>query len=398
MSQKSNPKNLITLRELFFEFLKIGVIGFGGGLAIIAIIQNYFVNQKKLISPNEFITGTSLSQFIGAFAVNTTYYIGRKLNGIFGGIISVISFLLPSFFAVIILTQIYKSHNEILNIKPVIEGIMPVIVAVLLLIALKFFVSSKSTPLITIITCLLTIPFLIFFENHVLSIIIGGLIYTILMQIHSKFSKNNLSFNTLIPLQGLLFPSATFSQTIIIWFTTPTLIKFSLVCLGIGLIFFGGGYSLAPIIQYIIVQKLKWISNDAFIIGMIISQITPGPFAVIVTFLGYYLYGILGAIISTVLVFLPSLIIMELLINFYDSYQRNPWIKNFVQGIGLVIGLMIIKLAVNYIGEFMWPITPFELFIFTASLILLTLGYSPAVPILGTLIYLLISNYLLSLF
>lgn len=401
MTQGSPKKNnitpsAITLKNLFFEFLKIGTIGFGGGLVVIGIIQNLFVNKKKVISPDEFIVGTSLSQFIGAFAVNTTYYIGRKTKGIIGGIISVVSFLLPSFLAVIVLTYIYLHHNEIIETKFIIGNVMPVIVAVLITTSIKFFLHYKSIPLITVITCLITIPFLLLLENYITSILVGGLIYSVLMSLMSKTptqEKNNISLNTIFPYLEFYIPSATVSKAIITWFATPTLFKLSVICLGIGIVFFGGGYSLAPLIQHIFVQKLKWISNDAFVMGMIISQITPGPFAVIATFIGYYLYGFTGAIISTTLVFMPSLMIMEALINFYDLYQKKTWIRNFVQGIGIVVGLMILKLSLNFTLEFMWLPSLFEVILFIVTLIILIFGYSPAFPIIGALVYSLLYHF-----
>ncbi len=397
LNKNNTTPSAITLKNLFFDFLKIGTIGFGGGLVVIGIMQHLFVNKKKVISPDEFVVGTSLSQFIGAFAVNTTYFIGRKTKGILGGIISVMSFLFPSFLAVIVLTYIYIHHNKIIDTKSIIENVMPVIVAVLITTAIKFFLHYKNIPLITGITCLIIIPFLILLENYIISILVGGLTYSLLMSLMYKTptqEKNNISLNTIFPYLEFFFPSATVSKVIITWFAIPTLFKLSVIFLGIGIVFFGGGYSLAPLIQHIFVQKLKWISNDAFVMGMIISQITPGPFAVIATFIGYYLYGITGAIISTILIFMPSLMIMETLINFYDSYQKKTWIRNFVQGIGIVVGLMILKLSLNFTLEFMWFPSPHEVILFIMTLIILIFGYSPAFPIIGALVYSLLYHYI----
>ncbi len=90
---------------------------------------------------------------------------------------------------------------------------------------------------------------------------------------------------------------------------TPIMLLF-FVFLKIGLIFFGGGYAVIAIMQRELVSNYHFLTNREFIDGVAISQFTPGPVAVLSTFVGYKVYGIIGALIATFAMFLPGATLM----------------------------------------------------------------------------------------
>jgi chromate transporter len=85
-------KNKVTLMEISKTFLTIGTIGFGGGLAIIALMQEYCVIRKKWLSIEEFSHGIALGQFLGPFATNASIFIGYRLRGFIGGLTALVFF------------------------------------------------------------------------------------------------------------------------------------------------------------------------------------------------------------------------------------------------------------------------------------------------------------------
>jgi len=104
-------------------------------------------------------------------------------------------------------------------------------------------------------------------------------------------------------------------------FLALPLLKLGWAFLKIGVVFFGGGYVLIPVIHREFVENLHWLSNREFLDGAAISQLTPGPIAVLATFTGYKVCGISGALIATVAAFLPGCLLM---IFFSKSYS---WLK-----------------------------------------------------------------------
>ena len=117
-----------------------------------------------------------------------------------------------------------------------------------------------------------------------------------------------------------------------------SLISLFLVFLFIGAYNFGGGYAMIPLIISMVVDKYAWIGMDDFINFVTISQITPGPIAInLATFVGYTVgNGVLGSIITTIAVVLPSFILF-----FMQKFKDNIHIKNFFIGIRpVVLGLI----------------------------------------------------------
>lgn len=100
----------ISLKALLWEFLKIGTIGFGGGMSVIALIEKELIKKRKVIDLEEFLHGIAFGQILGPFAVNTAIFIGMRLYGFVAGILSAVAFMLPPVILVIILSQIYFAY------------------------------------------------------------------------------------------------------------------------------------------------------------------------------------------------------------------------------------------------------------------------------------------------
>ena len=92
--QKSKPKLLL---ELFITFFKIGLFTFGGGYAMIAILESEFVSRKKWLEHDEFMDMTAIAESTpGPIAINSATYIGYKTAGVFGSALSTLGVALPS--------------------------------------------------------------------------------------------------------------------------------------------------------------------------------------------------------------------------------------------------------------------------------------------------------------
>src|SRR5947209_7658081 len=82
-----------SLMDLLALFFRIGSIGFGGGMAVISLMEREFVQKRGLLTAEEFLHGVGLGQILGSFAVNAAFFIGYRLFGPAGGILSVGAFL-----------------------------------------------------------------------------------------------------------------------------------------------------------------------------------------------------------------------------------------------------------------------------------------------------------------
>ena len=149
----------VSLIDIAKVFLTIGTIGFGGGVAIIALMQDYCVNRKKWLKIEEFSHGIALGQFLGPFAVNAAIFMGYRIRGFVGGIVAVLAFLLPSVTFVIILSGLYMHYHKIPALQFALKCINPVVIALILAAAYqmgKGKIKSLEPILLVIITVFLT--------------------------------------------------------------------------------------------------------------------------------------------------------------------------------------------------------------------------------------------------
>ena len=116
----------------------------------------------------------------------------------------------------------------------------------------------------------------------------------------------------------------------------------------IGSITFGGGYAVLPILIREIVQKRKWIGEEELLDYFAVSQATPGVICVnISTFLGYHRKGFLGAVVATISVVLPSLIIITTIAAVLTNFSDIVWVQHAFAGIRVAVSALIASAVWN---------------------------------------------------
>ena len=172
-------KNL--LFDLFVVFLKIGAFTFGGGWAMISIIEKEIVDKKRWVSKEEFLDLLAVSQSIpGILAVNMAVAVGDKMRGRKGALCAALGTILPSFFMIltvaIFLTPDMIKSNETLN--NIFRGIRPAVVALIIAPVISSARAAKigwKTVAIPIVVALLIWSKLPYISNPIVFIILGGI-------------------------------------------------------------------------------------------------------------------------------------------------------------------------------------------------------------------------------
>ncbi|WP_291566660.1 MULTISPECIES: chromate transporter [unclassified Clostridium] len=165
---------------MFLSFFKIGAFTFGGGYAMIPLIEREVVESKKWISKEEFTDILVIAQsFPGALPVNSSLFIGYKLGGVLGAILALLGVILPSFLIILTIAVFFMQFRENPIVDNVFKGITGA-VPVLVLLAVKSLSKSvkKSTINILItVTCVLAITI---FNVHPVIMIFISAIYGII--------------------------------------------------------------------------------------------------------------------------------------------------------------------------------------------------------------------------
>ena len=330
----------VSLKDLAWSFFKIGLLGFGGGMAMLSLIREYCVRKKCWLNDDELLTAVAIGQMLpGPFVPNYVEFIGYTLRKIKGMVVSVVFFLLPSYFLTLTLAILYFKYQKLNFTEKIFEYLLPIIPAILfwgsLKLAIDFFKNKKSQEIIISVIIIFLAFLLMNLKVEIfLIIILCGFLGIIIKSSDKKLNRFLFSFSPLF----ILF----------------------LVFLKIGSLAFGGGYAAIPFIKQEFVDFRKLLSEKDFLAGVGISQITPGPVAIIASFIGYKVGGIFGSIIATIAIFLPSAIMLYLVIKLYQKVEKNFYIQSFLFGVKpAIIGLIFqvslfffLKIIANFLLVF----------------------------------------------
>ncbi|OHE25266.1 MAG: hypothetical protein A2Y45_03505 [Tenericutes bacterium GWC2_34_14] len=116
----------------------------------------------------------------------------------------------------------------------------------------------------------------------------------------------------------------------------------------IGAVTFGGGLAMMPIMRKAVVEHKNWVNDDDILKILVISESTPGVFAVnAATFIGYKIGGFMGALAATLGVIIPSLITISIISFFILQFKELTLVSYAFYGIQVAVGLLIFKAAIK---------------------------------------------------
>lgn len=103
----------------------------------------------------------------------------------------------------------------------------------------------------------------------------------------------------------------------------------------------GGGYAMLPLLQREFVDKHHWLTNQEFLDAIAVGQLSPGPLTVMNAFIGFKLHGLAGSLLAIICSYLPSLIIVTVVVKYYYAYRDSSIVASGFKGIkSAVIGLL----------------------------------------------------------
>ena len=175
--------------ELFLVFLQIGLVGFGGGYAILSLIERFCVVYCGWLSAGEFIDMVTMSELIpGPILINAATFVGTKVGGIAGAFVATTASVLPSMIIVFILTFLYYRYKELTFVQNLLKFLKPIIIALILsacvAILLPVVFSGESSDFMANIdwlVCVMIAVSLVLlqkFKADPLLIIIGGGVFS----------------------------------------------------------------------------------------------------------------------------------------------------------------------------------------------------------------------------
>jgi len=182
--------------KLFLIMFKIGLFTFGGGYAMLSLIENEFVNKRKWIEHDEFINMVAIAESSpGPIAINSATYLGYKQGKFLGSLFATLGVVLPSFIIIFIISLIFRKFLEIEFIANAFKGIQACVVFLIIYTGIKMFIKLKKnvfnitmftlTSIIILVFGLFAIKF-----SSIYYILIGGFLGLIIYLISSSITNN----------------------------------------------------------------------------------------------------------------------------------------------------------------------------------------------------------------
>ncbi|MEO9209546.1 MAG: chromate efflux transporter [Ginsengibacter sp.] len=349
--------NLLELARLF---LKLGFIGFGGPAAHIAMMQEEVVTKRKWFSEQHFLDLIGATNLIpGPNSTEMAIHIGHEKGGWKGLFVAGLCFILPAVFLTGIFAWLYKKFGQIPEVQPFIYGIKPAIIAIILGAVYPLAKRSlKSIELAIIGILVLAGSILDYYEIYLM--FGAGFVALFLAFIRNNKSKN---INGIFPFSLLQITSTSI--------VSATNSKLFWIFFKIGAILYGSGYVLFAFIDTELVST-GIISRQLLIDAIAVGQFTPGPVFSSVTFIGYQINGISGAIFSTIAIFLPSFVFVAFLNPMVRKMRNSKLFSAFLDAVNVASVAIIISVCLAMGKD---SITDWRTIIIAILSISLTFGY-----------------------
>ena len=317
------PPQKISIGALCLYFIRLGTTGFGGPVALTAAMQDDLVIKKNWFTQQTFQEGMVLSQLApGPLAAQMSIYFGWAHSGIVGAALSGLSFILPGFIIVIILSIFYVQFGSLPWIQGLFYGVGASVIAIISMgvykLSNKNLKTNKLLWAVAIINCIITAVT----ETELLSVfLISGL----LVMFIDKYLKNkNLAAAFFPPIlfTGLYGPADNETLFRILKFFTKA-----------GAFVFGSGLAIVPFLHSGVVLENQWLNERQFLDAVAIAMITPGPVVITVAFIGFLVAGFFGAVLACLGTFLPCYFFTIIPAPYFSKWSKNHYIHDFVLGV-----------------------------------------------------------------
>ena len=381
-----------TLGGLFLSFLKIGLVGFGGGVAVLAQIRALTVRKRGWLTDSEFAEAVALAQSLpGTSAGNSVSYIGLRLRGWRGAAVAMSGFILPSMLIMILLAILYKHLHDLTGSERFFHGLNGAVVALILVTAwrmgkniltrrwqwglavlgfLAVAVLDATVLEVVFASGFIGIYFDAFGEKQLARWrALRSIVARRRTRIRTRLVKQRRTrFETRPPeaveeereeqreVSTTFHSIGLFAIAMPIFAKLGLLLALSAVFLRIGSVTFGGGLVMVPLIESEVVNTHHWLTHQEFADAFALGQITPGPVLITATFVGYRVAGTLGALIATISIFLPAFLMTIAAGSSLRRFRNNKQVQSFLQGVApAVVGLLVAAgLSIGRAGIHTW--------------------------------------------
>ena len=341
----------VPIRELVRYYLRLGLIGFGGPVALVGQMERELVGERKWLTKEEMREGIAVCQSLpGPLAIQVGIWISYIRGGFWGAWAGGWAFILPNFIIVTVLGALYVHFGGLSVVKAIFYGVSPAVIALILhscyrltKLGMKDWIEWALAAAAFVITVTVRAEVALVF---IACGLVGVLAYGSLFRGRSGVSTTRaFLFGVPLALAGAA-PGGLGTML-------GELLAFFLKA---GSLTFGSGLVIVPFLEKGLVQQLHWLNERDFLVAVAMGMISPGPVVITATFVGYLvaarlhgslLDGLWGSVTATVGIFLPSFLFILVVAPILMRYRANANVQGFIKGayaaaIGTILGACVL--------------------------------------------------------
>ena len=326
------------LAEVARYFLRLGLLGFGGPVALVGQMERELVGERGWLTKEQMREAIAVCQTLpGPLAIQVGIFIAYLRTGFWGAWVGGWSFILPNFLIVAALGALYVHFGGLSLMTAIFYGVAPAVIALILHSCYRLAKLGMEGRLQWIIAAACLAVTVILKAEVALLFIGAGVV-------------GMLAWGDLFRRRPPAGSALAVAPAALPLTTTPTasvLGKLVFFFLKAGSLTFGSGLVIVPFLEAGVVQQYHWLDPREFLIAVAIGMISPGPVVITATFVGYLVAGFWGSLAATVGIFLPSFFYILIAAPLLLRHRGNPNVQGFVRGayaaaIGTILGACIL--------------------------------------------------------
>jgi chromate transporter len=323
--------------EVVPYFLRLGLLGFGGPIALVGQMERELVGERKWLTKEQIREALAVCQSLpGPLAIQVGIYISYLRTGFWGAWAGGWAFIFPNFVIVAALGALYVHLGDLPAVTAVFYGVSPAVIALILHSCYrlaKLGMEDRLQWALAVICFFVTV----ILQAEVALLFIGAGLVGILY--YGSFFRRPPGVVPVLaaPVLAPLVPIASGS----------TIGKLLLFFLKAGSLTFGSELVIVPFLQQGLVQEHGWLNERQFLIAVAVGMISPGPVVITASFVGYLVAGFWGSFAATIGIFLPSFLLVLVAAPILARHRGNTNVQGFIKGayaaaIGTILGACIL--------------------------------------------------------
>jgi chromate transporter len=334
-------------REVFLYFFFLGFVNIGGPVAQITMMFNHMVEKRRWLSKDRFVKIMAFCHMLpGPEALQLAIYVGYLKRKLWGGILAGLTFILPGAIVMIVLSWLYVKYGRLPQVNNALYVLKPAVLGIIAAGIIKLGRAAIRNFFLAILLVGAFAGMRFVGINFLLILLIAGVLNLIVDQGWPLLRRAAPTLPVAIGGIGLAIPFAESRLFQIAWLFLKT-----------GLLSFGGAYASLVFVQRGAVAQYHWLTDGQLLDGVALSVATPGPFMLFTTFVGYLASGVIGAVLATFFVFLPSFIFVIAGVHYVEKVRENRMIQAFLAGVSAAVVGVIAVVSLDLIPEALvdWP-------------------------------------------